>query len=95
MNPNNPQGPGTGRQPRQGDFTQGNAPQRAQQGVPEPMTVEEMTVATPTLRRISMDQPNEQLPVGEDDYVLDSVYNHQIDAWEVLVLVQPPRTDEE
>lgn len=58
-------------------------------GVQQPQPISEMTVSTPTLRWISIGHPGEQIPIGPDDYVLDSVYNHQIDAWEVLVIVQP------
>jgi hypothetical protein len=56
--------------------------------------ISEMMVSTPTLRRVSIDHPQAQIPLGPDDYVLDSVYNHQIDTWEVLVLVQPREEEE-
>ncbi|MFC7177070.1 hypothetical protein [Halosegnis marinus] len=87
MDPNNPHGRATGRQPTQGSFTQ--APEQQAAGTGEPMPVAEMSVSTPTLRRVSMNYPNEQLPLGENDYVLESVYNPQLDAWEALVLVRP------
>lgn len=53
-------------------------------------------MSTPTLRRVSIGGPGEQVPLGEDDYVLDSYYDPQRDAWTVLVLVQPtdPEDDE-
>lgn len=57
--------------------------------------VSQMDVPTPTLRWISIGHPQEQIPIGEDDYVLQSVFNHQIDAWEILVLVQPEEGDED
>lgn len=51
-------------------------------------------MATPTLRWVSIGHPSEQVPIGPDDYVLDSLYNYQIDAWEVLVIVQPDDADD-
>lgn len=57
--------------------------------------ISEMSVSTPTLRWISIPHPQEQVPIGTDDYVLDSSYNPSMDAWEVLVLIQPDETDEE
>lgn len=60
-------------------------PQGAQQRGP----VSEMAVETPTLRWVSIGHPAEDVPIGPDDYVLDSVYNPGTDAWEVLVIVQP------
>jgi hypothetical protein len=79
MNPDNP----VGRQVEQ--QAQGRPPG----GAREPDPISEMTVSTPTLLWISMDRPLEQIPLGPDDHVLDSNFNHQIDAWEVLVIVQP------
>jgi hypothetical protein len=61
----------------------------------QPQPISEMSVSTPTLRWVSIDHPGTQIPLGPDDYVLDSVYNHQVDAWEVLVLVQPAEEPDE
>lgn len=51
-------------------------------------------MSTPTLRWVSIETLQDQVPIGPDDYVLNSFYNQQIDAWEALVVVQP-RGDEE
>lgn len=80
--------------------THSGPPPQQQPAGPPPREVKqfqpimEMEVSSPTLRRVSMDHLQDQLPIGPDDYVLNSVYNHQLDAWEVLVIVQP-REDEE
>jgi len=52
-------------------------------------------VSTPTLLRVTLGRPGEEIPLGPDDYVLDSVYNYQLDAWEALVIVQPREADDE
>lgn len=64
-------------------------------GGQQPQPIAEMTVSTPTLQRVTMDHPQMQLPLGPDDHVLNTVYNPQIDAWEVLVIVQPDEEDDE
>lgn len=54
----------------------------------------EMDVSTPTLRWVSLADPQDTVDLGEQDYVLDSVFNMQYGIWEVLVLVQPTETEE-
>jgi hypothetical protein len=77
-------------QSTQGGFQQGQSEQVPPADAPvEEEPISEMVVSTPTLRWVSIDHPQTRIPLGPDDYVLDSVYNHQIDAWEVLVLVEP------
>lgn len=94
MNPYNP--PGSQAEPsHRSQFQeqqQAYGPSTASQppdDVQEPQPISEMTVSTPTLRWVSIDHPAAQVPLGPDDYVLNSVYNPQLDAWEVLVIVQP------
>ena len=87
-------------QPMQSNRPAGGAdripPGGGQQGAVQQMPpVSEMSVSTPTVRWITIDHPRDQVTLGEDDYVLQSVFNHQRDAWEVLVLVQPRESDEE
>jgi len=55
--------------------------------------IEEFSVSTPTLRWVALETFGEQVPLGPNDHVLDSVYNHHVDAWQILVLLQP--TEEE
>lgn len=62
---------------------------------PEPQPVPELAVSTPTLLRLTIGHPADHVPIGGDDYVLDSTYNPQIDAWEVLVIVQPGGAEDE
>lgn len=76
--------------------TGGATPGSGQHGaVQQAPPVSEMTVSTPTLRWISIGHPQEQVPIGENDYVIESVFNPQMDSWEVLVLLQPGETDED
>lgn len=67
--------------------------QGAQGGQADPgyaqSTTAEMDVSLPTLRWISMQHPQQVEPLGEDDQVVNSVYNSQLNTWEVLVLVNP------
>lgn len=58
-------------------------------------SVSEADEETPTLRWISIGHPQERTAIGEEDYVLDSFYNVEIDAWEVLVIVRPGDDDDE
>jgi len=55
----------------------------------------EMSVDSPTLRWVSIERPGASVPIGPDDYVLESVFNPGIDAWEVLVLVEPREAEED
>lgn len=86
MMQNDPQRRSRGRAPT------GGTPQSEPQGA-QPLS--EMTVTTPTVCRVTMDHPQARLPIGPSDYVLNSVYDHQRDAWEVVVLVQPNEAEEE
>jgi hypothetical protein len=67
------------------------APTQAQ--APEP--VAEMDVQQPTLRWVSLQHPQQPIPIGESDYVLDSFFNVQFNTWEVLVLIEPEGEGEE
>lgn len=80
------QGPaGQGGPPPQGEF--GGTTQQ----VPE---VSASRPTTPTLRWVSIEHRQDQVPIGPEDHVLNSVYNAQADAWDVLVVVQPGETEE-
>lgn len=64
----------------------------------QPAPVFEMDVTSPTLRWVSIQHPQQPIPIGDDDYVLDSFFNVQYNTWEVLVLVEPgeePDADDE
>lgn len=57
--------------------------------------ISEMSVSTPTLQWVSIGHPQEQIPIGPDDYVLSCEFNHNMDAWEVLIIVQPTEAEED
>ena len=67
------------------------APTQAQG--PEPVT--EMDVQSPTLRWVSLQHPQQPIPIGDSDYVLDSFFNVQFNTWEVLVLIEPAEDEED
>ena len=70
-------------------------PDADQSGTAAATPIGEMSVDSPTLRWVSIDRPGASVPIGSDDYVLESVFNPGIDAWEVLVLVEPRETEED
>ena len=95
--------PTQGGPPTQGQSEPLQPPGPQQQAAAQPTPIGEMDVDSPTLRWVSIEHPQDAVPIGPDDYVLESVFNPGIDAWEVLVLVQPregedatePEEDEE
>jgi hypothetical protein len=54
-----------------------------------------MSVSTPTLRWVTVGSLQEQVAIGQDDHVLDSVFDPQRGVWSVLVLVQPTEQSED
>ncbi|WP_327051469.1 hypothetical protein [Halomicrococcus gelatinilyticus] len=67
-----------------------------QPGVGEPgvetQTVEdiaEMEITEPTLTWLEVSHPQQPIPIGEKDRVLDSTFNEQHDVWEVLLIAIP------
>lgn len=86
-------------QPMQGHPSQGQPASPAQTGSPpqsaQQQPLSQTSVSTPTLRWVSIDAPEMPVSLGPKDYVLESVYNHQLDAWEVLVLVRPDESEDE
>lgn len=88
-------------QPVQGGQPVEQSAQMAQQGTAGagqpgsagPQSVAEMSVSQPTLVWVSLTQPGDPLALGENDYVLNSVYSAGTDAWEALVLLRPEEGD--
>lgn len=80
-----------------GQFGMGGQPQgqQAQPGAQRAMPMEEGGVSTPTLRWVSLSDPQQAVALDTEDYVLDSFFNAQYGVWEVLVLVQPTEGEEE
>lgn len=80
-----------------GQFGMGGQPpgQGAQPGAQQAMPMEEGGVSTPTLRWVSLSDPQQAVALDTEDYVLDSYFNAQYGVWEVLVLVQPTEGEDE
>lgn len=55
---------------------------------------EEEQITTPMLRWIRIVDPGQMMPIGENEEVLDTVYNGQYNAWEVLVRTPPEEAPE-
>lgn len=47
------------------------------------------------LRWIAVESPDESFRLDEEDYVLDSYFNPELDGWEVLVKLEPETGDDE
>ena len=62
-------------------------------GPPQPESISEMDVSAPTLQRVTIGHPQERVPIGPEDYVLNSIYNYQTNTWEILVLLQPRESE--
>lgn len=54
-----------------------------------PGDIVEMDITGPTLTWLELDQPKQTIPIGENDRVLDSRYNEEYDAWEILLVALP------
>lgn len=50
---------------------------------------------SPRLEWITMEHPDEVVVLGEQDYVLDSYFDPEFDAWEALVLLKPDEEPDE
>ena len=51
--------------------------------------IAEMEITEPTLTWLEISHPQQPIPIGEDDRVLDSTFNEQQDVWEVLLVALP------
>ncbi|WP_233274746.1 hypothetical protein [Haladaptatus cibarius] len=58
--------------------------------------IAEMEITEPTLTWLELSRPQQPIPIGENDRVLDSKFNEQHDVWEVLLVAFPEeKSDEE
>lgn len=57
--------------------------------------IAEMEITEPTLTWLELSHPQEPIPIGENDRVLDSAFNERHDVWEVLLLALPEEGTEE
>jgi len=61
----------------------------------EPEDIAEMDITEPTVTWLELSHPQQPIPIGEKDRVLDSHFNEQYDVWEVLLVALPEEADEE
>lgn len=51
--------------------------------------IAEMDITEPTLTWLEISHPQQPIPIGENDKVLNSYFNEQQDVWEVLLVALP------
>lgn len=96
--PQGPQGPQPGQygfgaqQPGQYGFGAQQPGQYAGSQQRQAAGTQEQRATGPVLRWVRLDSPGAMLPVDEDEEVLDTVFNPQFNAWEVLVRSTPEQT---
>ncbi|WP_231183583.1 hypothetical protein [Haladaptatus sp. DYF46] len=56
--------------------------------------IAEIEITEPTLTWLEVSQPQQPIPLGENDRILDSRFNEQHDMWEVLLLALPDKEEE-
>lgn len=61
----------------------------------QPDDIAEMEITEPTVTWLEISHPQQPIPIGEDDRVLDSYFNEQYDVWEVLLIAFPEEKEEE
>ncbi len=57
--------------------------------------IAEMDITEPTVTWLEVSHPQQPIPIGENDRVLDSHFNEQYDVWEVLLVALPGEDDED
>ncbi|NHN58231.1 MULTISPECIES: hypothetical protein [Halorussus] len=61
----------------------------------QPDDIAEMDITEPTVTWLEVSHPQQPIPIGEKDRVLDSHFNEQYDVWEVLLVALPDEEDED
>ena len=51
--------------------------------------IAEMEITEPTLTWLEVSHPQQPIPIGDNDRVLNSNFNEQHDVWEVLLVAMP------
>jgi len=51
--------------------------------------IAEMEITEPTLTWLEVSHPQQPIPLGQNDRVIDSRFNEQQDVWEVLLIALP------
>ena len=82
-----PTGPG-----ERGDERGTGAPTTSGQ---RPDDIAEMDITEPTVTWLEVSHPQQPIPIGENDRVLDSHFNEQYDVWEVLLVALPDEEEED
>jgi hypothetical protein len=57
--------------------------------------IAEMDITEPTVTWLEVSHPQQPIPIGENDRVLDSHFNEQYDVWEVLLVALPEEDEDE
>ncbi len=60
-----------------------------------PDDIAEMDITEPTVTWLEVSHPQQPIPIGEKDRVLDSQFNEEYDVWEVLLVALPEDDEEE
>jgi len=61
----------------------------------QPDDIAEMDITEPTVTWLEVSHPQQPIPIGEKDRVLDSHFNEQYDVWEVLLVALPDEDEQE
>ena len=61
----------------------------------QPENIAEMEITGPVLTWLEVSHPQQPVPIGENDRVLDSRFNEEYDVWEVLLVALPDESEEE
>lgn len=56
--------------------------------------IAEMEITEPTLTWLEVSHPQQPIPLGQNDRVIDSRFNEQQDVWEVLLVALPEEEEE-
>lgn len=57
--------------------------------------ITDMEITGPTLTWLEVESPQQPIPIGENDRVLDSRFNEEYDVWEVLLVALPDDEEDE
>lgn len=78
----------------QGNTDTGSVEQTGQP-VAQPENIAEIEITGPVLTWLEISHPQQPVPIGENDEILDSRFNEEYDVWEVLLVARPDGSEEE
>lgn len=61
---------------------------------PEPVEFERKNQEQPHMKWAVVESPEQSFKLEEDDHILDSYFNPEYNAWEVLILLEPAEEDD-